>query len=221
MRILFLGLNFWPEPTGIGKYSSEMVEYLSQAGHKVTVITSFPYYPYWHIQPPYDRKRGYQREQWKGVEIIRCPLYVPQKVTGIKRIIHLLSFSFSSFPVVLREKAKRPDLIFTVEPSLFAAVSVNRGKKDHSLTWLHIQDFELDAGLSLGLLKRIPFVENLARTWESRVYRNFEKVSTITHHHMDDPAALVYALDPRARDGRAFARKACPGTIHLLFSQLD
>jgi colanic acid biosynthesis glycosyl transferase WcaI len=181
MRILFLGLNFWPEPTGIGKYSGEMAEYLSQAGHKVTVITTPAYYPHWRIQPPYDHKHGYQREQWNGVEIIRCPLYVPQKVTGIKRIIHLLSFSLSSLPVVLKEKAKRPDLIFTVEPSLFAAISVNRGKNKRVLTWLHVQDFELDAALELGLLKRIPFVESLARTWESKVYRNFTKVSTISH----------------------------------------
>ena len=45
MRILILGLNFQPESTGFGKYTSEMAAYLSEAGHRVRVITAPPYFP--------------------------------------------------------------------------------------------------------------------------------------------------------------------------------
>jgi colanic acid biosynthesis glycosyl transferase WcaI len=181
MRILMVGINFWPEPTGIGKYSGELAEYLCKAGHQVTVITAPPYYPYWQVQRPYHERR-YQRETWNGVTVIRCPLYVPKKVTSLRRVAHLFSFALSALPEILREKSKHPDLIFSVEPALFASALVaSSDRMGRTHTWLHIQDFELDAALNLGMLKRIPFIEKVARSWESRVYRRFGTISTISH----------------------------------------
>lgn len=181
MRILFLGLNFWPEPTGIGKYSGEMVNYLQEAGHQVTVITTPPYYPQWKVQPPYSSHKGFWRETWHGAEVIRCPLYVPTSVSVLKRIVHLLSFRVTSRAMVIRELKKKPDLVFAVAPTLFAAPLANLNKKTAPLSWLHIQDFELDAALNLGILQRIPFLEHAARKWEEKVYQHFDVVSTISH----------------------------------------
>lgn len=180
MRILIVGINFWPELTGTGKYTGELAEYLSGRGHQVTVVTAPPYFPYWKIQPGY-RSWKFQSETWNGVRIIRCPLYVPQKVTGFSRIIHLISFAVTSWPVVLREKRKQPDIVFAVAPTLFSApVAAYSAKNKRKRNWLHIQDFELDAALNLGLIRRSPWLEKLARAWEERVYRKFGVVSTIS-----------------------------------------
>ena len=46
-RILLIGYNFSPEPTGIGKYSGEMIQWLGNQGYDCTVLTAYPYYPYW------------------------------------------------------------------------------------------------------------------------------------------------------------------------------
>jgi len=40
MKILIYGLNFSPELTGIGKYTGEMVQWLTQQGHKCRVISA-------------------------------------------------------------------------------------------------------------------------------------------------------------------------------------
>src|SRR5438105_968887 len=96
-RILFIGHNFAPEPTGIGKYSGEMMEWLSNKGNDCTVITTYPHYPYWKIQLPY-RNGWYKKETVSFPEnggklnIYRCPLYVPQSLTGKNRILHDFSF---------------------------------------------------------------------------------------------------------------------------------
>lgn len=183
MRILFVGINFWPEPTGIGKYSGEMAAWLSRVGHQVTVITAPPYYPHWRVQPPYAPWR-YEKEDWNGVRIIRCPLYVPGKVTGLTRLIHLLTFAFTAMPVIVVEIFKN-DLLFNVAPTLFTANLASFAlKKNRHRNWLHIQDFELDAALNLGLIRRIPLVERAARFWEKSVYRRFGTVSTISHAMM-------------------------------------
>ncbi len=181
MRILFVGINFWPEPTGTGKYSGEMVHYLQNAGHEVTVITAPPYYPHWKVQLSY-RSWCYKEEFWNGIRIIRCPLYVPKKVTGLTRLVHLLSFVLTSMPVIVYQMCRQPDLFFDVAPTLFTAnVASYALKRNRSRNWLHIQDFELDAALELGLIRRLPLVERLARAWERSVYRRFGSLSTISH----------------------------------------
>ena len=65
MRILLLGLNFWPELTGIGKYSGEMATWLAARGHQVRVIAAPPYYPQWRVSPPYV-SWAYRREPLPG-----------------------------------------------------------------------------------------------------------------------------------------------------------
>jgi len=178
--ILIVGLNFYPELTGIGKYTAEMALFLQQKGHEVHVITAPPYYPYWKIQPGYQAFR-YRTELWNGIQIHRCPLWVPRKVTGLNRLFHLLSFALSSLPVVLKERSKHPDFVFSVAPALFSApLSAFPGRNQKKKNWLHIQDFEVDAALNLGILSRIPIVERLAHLWEIKVFQKFGTISTIS-----------------------------------------
>ena len=78
MRILIYGLNFAPELTGIGKYSGEMAAFLAQKGHEVRVVTTPPYYPQWRIMAGYSGA-AYTTEQWQGVTVYRCPLWLPRQ----------------------------------------------------------------------------------------------------------------------------------------------
>ena len=102
-RLLLISYNFYPEPTGIGKYNGEMISWFVSQGYDCTVITSYPYYPYWKIQEPYYKKRFWytieesvDAESGGSLRIYRCPQYVPAKPSGLKRIILDLSFLFSA-----------------------------------------------------------------------------------------------------------------------------
>ena len=83
MKILVFGINYYPELTGIGKYTAEMCAWLAKQPHEVTVITAMPYYPEWQIHLQYQR-RLWHSETIDGVAVQRCPLYVPKKVSGAK-----------------------------------------------------------------------------------------------------------------------------------------
>lgn len=180
MRIIIYGLNFWPEVTGIGKYTGEMAEWLAGRGHQVTVITTPPYYPNWRIQNSYSG-RWYRREQWQGITIYRCPLWVPGKPNGLKRIIHLLSFMVSSLPVLLvKSVCWKSDIIWTVEPTFFTVpVSILGAMLSRSKAWLHVQDFEIDAAFGLGLVRG-----SLVLKWlialERFFMKRFDVVSSIS-----------------------------------------
>src|SRR5262245_7048138 len=111
MNILIVGINFSPEQIGIGPYTSELAGFLSQSGHKISVVTAKPYYPNWKIAPEYG-KRGYLKSCENGIEITRCPLYVPSNPTGLRRILHHLSFAASAFlPIMKNVLLRRPDFV--------------------------------------------------------------------------------------------------------------
>lgn len=95
MKILVYGINYSPELTGIGKYTGEMVEWMAQQGHDVRVITAPPYYPQWKVNGSYSSWR-YRREEGDAL-VWRCPLYVPEQPSTLKRLLHLGSFALSSF----------------------------------------------------------------------------------------------------------------------------
>jgi colanic acid biosynthesis glycosyl transferase WcaI len=184
MKILLYGINFAPELTGIGKYTGEMAAWLASHGHAVRVVTAPPYYPAWAVSAGYSG-RTWSTENVMGVDVWRCPLWVPARPGGVSRLLHLASFAVSSVPVMLHQVFWRPDVVWVVEPALFCAPCAGVvARLSGAKAWLHIQDFEVDAAFSLGLLrgKRI-------RAWvehcESWLMRRFDVVSTISDRMMD------------------------------------
>ena len=120
MKILLYSLNFAPELTGIGKYSGEMANWLAGHGHEVHVVCAVPYYPEWRVHAGFGGWRWQRRiEPQAGggsVTVVRCPLWVPARPSGAKRLLHLLSFALTSLPPLLRGLAGA-DLVFVVAPA--------------------------------------------------------------------------------------------------------
>jgi len=178
VKILIYSVNFSPELTWPGKYTGELAEWLSGRGHEVKVITPPPYYPEWRISPPYSGS-VYRRE---GNGVIRCPIWVPSKQSGLKRIIHLASFAISSFPALIFQVTWRPDVVWVMEPTLFCAPgALLVARMSGSSSWCHVQDFEVDAAFELGLLSSRP-LRKLVEWSESRLMRRFDRVSTISRN---------------------------------------
>ncbi|MDE1154155.1 MAG: glycosyltransferase WbuB [Acidobacteriaceae bacterium] len=181
MRILIYGLNYAPEMTGIGKYTGEMAEWLAERGHEVRVVTAPPYYPAWKIREDY-RGQWFRKESAPGrPTVFRVPLWVPEKPTGMKRLLHLASFACGSLPVALAQTLWEPQVVFTVEPTFFsapfaAAVARLSGAK----SWLHVQDFEVDAAFELGLLPSDGPIHKIATGLEALFTRAFDAVSSIS-----------------------------------------
>ena len=47
MKLLILGLNYAPEPVGIGPFTAGLAEGMVARGHEVAVVAGQPYYPQW------------------------------------------------------------------------------------------------------------------------------------------------------------------------------
>ncbi len=184
MKILIYSANFEPETTGIGKYSGEMASWLAAQGHIVHVVVAPPYYPAWKLSKGYDWP-PYRREQWHGVQIWRAPLWVPNQPGGFKRVVHLLTFALSSFPVMLLQAFWRPDVVLTVAPAFVCApTGWLTARLCGAKAWLHIQDFEVDVAFRMGMLKGA-FLKRLVLGGESWMLRRFDVASSISASMLD------------------------------------
>jgi len=187
-RILLIGGNFYPELTGIGKYNGEMVDFLANSGYECTVVTSYPYYPFWKVQEPYSKKRWWYGKEKKTVSssakpitIYRCPQYVPQKPSGSKRMLLDFSFCLSCFFIVTGLLFKRKyDYIITVAPSFQIGLlglfykSIRGAKHIY-----HIQDLQIDAASNLKMIKSQRLL-NILLGVEKFIIRKADIVSSIS-----------------------------------------
>jgi colanic acid biosynthesis glycosyl transferase WcaI len=186
MHILIHSINFSPEPIGVGKYTGEMAEWLARRDHDVRVVTTSPHYPQWRIFDGYSSWR-FSRERYappetpKGMlEVFRCPVWIPSAPRGWKRILHLASFSLSSWVAMLRQIPWRPDVVLLIAPTLFCAPqALCVARLSGATSWLHVQDFEVDVAFQLT-----DFSSFQLRRWVHALERfflsKFDRISAIS-----------------------------------------
>jgi colanic acid biosynthesis glycosyl transferase WcaI len=179
MRILLVGINYAPEVTGIGPYNTELAEHLAGAGHSVSVLTSFPWYPQWKIDPAYRRRRPFLVETINGVRIVRSPILLPQaRQTAFRRIVFDSSFALTAF--VASAGIGGLDAVICVSPPLQlgpAAWLIARTRRARFI--VHLQDIVPDAALSTGMMQAGRAVA-LSRRLERFVYARADRITVIS-----------------------------------------
>jgi len=85
LQILLVTTNYWPEPTGIAVYTTDLAETLQAEGHEVAVLTSLPHYPWWKV-PEEFAHLGEGIGTHNGVSIIRAKHLVPPKMNALLRM---------------------------------------------------------------------------------------------------------------------------------------
>jgi colanic acid biosynthesis glycosyl transferase WcaI len=179
MKLLILGLNYAPEPVGIGPYTSQLAEDMAARGHAVQVVAGKPYYPQWR---PYEgQPKGRTDTTENGVDVTRVPHYVPVNPTGARRLVHHASFALSARSPLMAKARQGADLVMGIVPSLMAVpVAIQAARAARAPLWLHVQDFEVEAAFATNLVSGIGFAERAAHAVESRLLRSADMVSTIS-----------------------------------------
>jgi colanic acid biosynthesis glycosyl transferase WcaI len=187
MNVVIYSLNYSPELTGIGKYNGEMAPWLADRGSSVNVITAPPYYPEWKVHKGFSSKK-FTSTKHNNVTVHRCPLYVPATPSTVKRLIHLASFAFTSAFKLFALWSKKPSVVFIVEPTLFCVpMALLFCKLRGAKAILHIQDYEVDAMLGLGMAGNSS--GRVAYAIEAWLMRRFDKVSSISYSMLDKAKA--------------------------------
>jgi colanic acid biosynthesis glycosyl transferase WcaI len=181
LNILIYSIFFWPELTGISKYTGEMAFWLASRGHSVDVITALPHYPAWRVDDDY-RKHSFMTEQNEGVRIFRAPLYLPRngKVTTRSRILTETTFATNALRWWTPKLFQNYDVLFCVCPPLQLSFASWFYSMFRGVPWvLHVQDLQVDAAIRLDMLKN-KGLGSLLFSAENFLLKRATYVSTIT-----------------------------------------
>jgi colanic acid biosynthesis glycosyl transferase WcaI len=182
MRVVVWGINYAPEIIGIAPCNVALCEHLAGKKNDVTMLTAFPYYPGWKKKKE-DVAKLFGSETINGVRVLRCWLYVPERLSSVKRILHEVSFVLCSFFRALC--LPKPDLWIVVSPPFLLALAVRlvcffRGGR----YLLHLQDLQPDAAIHLGMIRSTRLIRVL-RAAESAGYHGAWRISVITRGMRD------------------------------------
>ena len=115
-EVAIVGINYFPEHTGIAPYTTGLANGLAAAGYQVQVVTGYPHYPAWKISPEFT---GWShRRRAHGVEVSRLRHYVPFKPTLIKRLAMECTFAVRS----LAQHLPQSGIVVAVSPSLISSL---------------------------------------------------------------------------------------------------
>lgn len=186
-RILLIGGNFYPESTGIGKFNGEMVDWLSLEGNDCSVISTYPYYPFWELQAPYRYESYWFKTEKRilsekdSIKIYRCPHYIPKIPCGKKRIFSDMSYFISAFfQIFFLLFKKKYDYVITVAPPFQLGLLGLLYKWIKNAKFIyHVQDLQIDAAHKLGMIKSATLVKVMFGI-ERFILKHSDHVSSIS-----------------------------------------
>lgn len=182
MRVLVYGINYSPEPTGIGRYTGAMARWLVQKGDEVVVITAPPHYPSWSLGIS-GIGNHYARTKDDGVIVLRAPIWIPRRRRDtLVRVGLETSFGVTSTRWWLAPLFRGGfDAILSVSPPTQMALWPLLHHAVRGTPWfLHVQDLQVDAALRLNLVRLPPPVAKFLFAVESSFLQRATHVSTIS-----------------------------------------
>lgn len=158
--LVFVGLNYPPEPTGIAPYTGGLAERVAGAGVDASVVTAFPHYPAWTFGSEMPPRTS--TELVNGVRVTRLRHVLPKKPIGVLRLLSELSFGLRAALASWRG----PDVVVLVSPALFSsAVAMLRirlaRRRLSSVTWvqdlysLGLEETGRGGGLASKVVRRV------------------------------------------------------------------
>jgi glycosyltransferase involved in cell wall biosynthesis len=176
-HLLILGMNYAPEVTGIGPFTTGIAEHFVNEGYSVTVATTFPHYPAWRVDPRYARGQR-RRERQNGVDVRRTWVYIPTRRSLPQRLLYDSSLAATTAAAVI---GRRADVIICVSPPLqLALTALVIGWLHHAPVVLHLQDLVPDVAVTSGMMREGRMVM-AARALERFVYRHVRAIGVISH----------------------------------------
>jgi len=150
-KVLLVTTTFWPEPTGISVYTTDLAEALKESGYSVSVLTSLPHYPWWKIPSEYAHLGESVSEQ-NGMKIIRAKHFMPAKMNAAIRIRFESSLWWNLRKVSIDFKSCDFDLVISCIPTVAAGIVGKRIAKKLGLPFgLIVQDLSGAGAKQSGL----------------------------------------------------------------------
>ena len=188
-RILLVTTNFWPEPSGIAVYTTDLAETLTIQGDQVSVLTSLPHYPWWRV-PSEFAHLGQGAGTHKGVLIFRAKHLVPPKMNAFLRVRFETSLWWNLRRVSKSMGGSDFDLIIACIPTVAAGIVGKRIAKKFGIPFgLIVQDLS-GAGAKQSGLRGGAVISKIAHFVEGRALHGADSLVVVSSAMRDVVAGL-------------------------------
>ena len=178
-RVLIVTTNYWPEPTGIAVYTTDLTILLQQEGFDVSVLTSLPHYPWWRVPIEFAHlTEGIGAH--KGISVIRAKHLIPQKMNVLVRMRFETSLWWNLRRVSKTMLGDDFDLVISCIPTVAAGiVGMKISKKIGSPFGLIVQDLS-GAGAKQSGLRGGALISTISRAVEGRPLHRADKLVVVS-----------------------------------------
>jgi len=167
MKLVVVATNYWPEPTGIAVYTTDLAEILKAHGHLVSVLTSLPHYPWWKVPVEFSHL-GEGVTSHNGIEVIRAKHFIPQKMNALLRIRFEISLWRNLRRVSKNFIGKEIDVVIACMPTVAAGIVGKRISKRLGIPFgLIVQDLS-GAGAKQSGLRGGALISKIAHAVEGK-----------------------------------------------------
>ncbi|WP_226529268.1 glycosyltransferase family 4 protein [Metabacillus niabensis] len=171
MKIVYITQHFPPEIGAAQGRAYDMSSNLSNLGHDLHVLTTFP-----NSKPI---KKFFKKENINDLTVYRSFRIRDTKTSSIRRLANYLSFMVSSCMSGLL--VKKPNVIYATSPQLFQGVTGYFLSRIHRAKFVfEIRDLWVDFAELLGQFKNKKLLQ-LARKLESFLYKKADHIVVVTH----------------------------------------
>ncbi len=177
MKVLFITHFFPPEPGAGATRVASFVDALAQAGHDVTVVTSFPSFPRGRFE---GRNRAFMRVECEGRK--RTVRLFSVLVPGMpaSRLVHWLTAALSActYSIVTRE---RYDLVAISSPPITVAIpGLVAAWRHRAKLVVDVRDVFPDLAVAMGVWRRDSFVVRAVERLVRLLYKRASLVVAVT-----------------------------------------
>ena len=167
-KLLIVSTNYFPEPTGIAVYTTDLAETLKSSGYSIQVLTTLPHYPWWHTPAEFnDISVG--KSNFNGIELLRVKHFIPSRMNAVLRIRFEFSLWMNLRRLVINSKDPNVDLILAVIPSVASGQVARKLSKKLKVPFgLIVQDLS-GVGAKQSGLKGGIFFSKIAKLIENSV----------------------------------------------------
>ena len=176
---LLITSNYWPEPTGISVYTTDLAENLKAKGHQISVLTSLPHYPWWKVPVEFSHL-GEGVTSHNGVEVIRAKHFVPPKMNALLRMRFEISLWWNLMRVSKSLIGKDFDVVIACMPTVAAGIVGKRISKRLGLPFgLIVQDLS-GAGAKQSGLRGGALISKIAHAVEGRALHGADSLVVVS-----------------------------------------
>ena len=178
-RVLLVTTNYWPEPTGIAVYTTDLAESSTTQGDQVTVLTSLPHYPWWRV-PSEFAHLGEGTGTHNGVSIIRAKHLVPPKMNALLRMRFETSLWWNLRRVSKSMVGSDFDVVIACIPTVAAGIVGKRIAKKLGIPFgLIVQDLS-GAGAKQSGLRGGAVISKIAHFVEGRALHGADSLVVVS-----------------------------------------